>query len=105
MCKFVKILERAGGHKPQSAATRRGSVSAPVVGAASVAQSCLKLFDLRNKADENEKAKNYLTKDDFAFLGDILSKNWDEKQNEMLMGKLDPRGTGKVYLKDFEVTP
>ena len=104
MCKFVKILERAGGHKPQSAATRRGSVSAPVTGAVSVQAACLKLFDLLNKADENEMAKNYLTKDDFAFLGDILSKNWDAKQNDMLMGKLDPRGTGKVYCKDFEVT-
>ena len=95
MCKFIKILERAGGHKPQSA---------PVAGAVSVQAACIKLFDLLNKSDENRMEKSFLTKDAFSFLGDILSKNWDAKQNKMLMGNLDPHETGKVCYNDFEVT-
>ena len=97
MVKFVLHLERAGGHKPASRVSSRNNASL----GSTVSGASMALFDLLNKG--SKAGEQHLNKDELSFLGDVLAKEWTPDHNKLLMSKLDPSGSGKIFPQHFEV--
>lgn len=96
MVKFVLHLERAGGHKPNRVSSRN-----PASVTSTVKSAAFALFDMLNK--DSKSGEQYLNKDELSFLGDVLAKEWTPEHNKILMSKLDPSSSGKIFPQHFEV--